>query len=130
MSYSPDARRLAVNAYKNSSWSLDTAAAHLGIARSALQLWVKRDQDGLSLEDRPRSGRPRKLTPQQLDRLRELTDLHPDWTQQRFADELNQEFEGLGLSQVVVCLSLGRLGITLKKNTSKPRNVTSRASSA
>ncbi|MEM1009965.1 MAG: helix-turn-helix domain-containing protein [Myxococcota bacterium] len=129
MSYSADARRLAVLAYKNSDWSLETTAQKLGVPRSALQRWLKRYDAQESLEDLPRSGRPPKLNQAQRLYFLELVQTHCDWTQQRLAQALNAKFEGLGASQVLICLELQRAGLTLKKNNSEPTNATPNESS-
>ena len=129
MSYSADARQLAINAYRNSDWSIETTAKNLGIAKATLQNWLDRDKQGESLEDRPRPGRPRNMSPAHTERLVELTQLHPDWTQQMFADALNQEFEELALTQPNISVELKALDISLKKKrsgqTRSPQNASS-----
>ena len=119
MSYSADARQLAINAYRNSDWSIETTAKKLGIAKATLQSWLDRDKQGESLEDRPKPGRPKVMSPAHTQRLVELTQQHPDWAQQMFADALNQEFEGLTLTQPSISVELKSLGISLKKKRSE-----------
>ena len=134
MSYSPDARQLAINVYRNSDWSIATAAKMLGIAKATLQEWLERDQAGESLEDRSRCGRPPRLNDVQRRRLVELTEQHSDWIQQRYADALNAEFPDLHLTQPDISIELKRAGISLKKNsgapTSRPASESSSAPSA
>lgn len=119
MSYSPDARKMAIHAYKNSGRSIETTAKHLGIAKATLQEWLERDKRGESLEDRPKSGHPRRLNPQQVEYLIELTQEHPDWIQQRFADEMNQKFSDLHITQAGISDELKRAGISLKKTVAR-----------
>ena len=127
MSYSPDARRLALNAYRSAGWSLAQGARHLGVSRATLTEWLRRDERGESLEDRPRSGRTPLFGDEHKARLLELAREHPDWTQQRYADALNAEFEGLGVSQPQICTALKRAGVSFKKKSGAP---TRRAASA
>lgn len=115
MSYSADARQLAVKLYRNSGWSQREAAEKLGISARTLQEWVSRDKAGDTFEDRPRSGHPRRLEPAQVERLLALTREHTDWTQQQYADQLNAEFTGLSITQPGVSLELKRARISLKK---------------
>jgi transposase len=106
---------MAVEAYYNSGQSLEDVAKICGVAKNTLYNWVKRERANESFEDRPRSGKPRKLNEKHMDRLIELTQQHPDWTQQRFVDQMNREFEGLGLKQPCLCVTLKRARISLKE---------------
>ena len=122
VSYSADARRLAINVYKNSEWSIRETAKILELSPTSLHEWVKRDEAGESLEDRVRQtpAVPRRLTPEQVDALLELTEQHPDWTQQRYAERLNELFDGLSISQQGVSHELKRAKVTFKKKRGAP----------
>jgi transposase len=115
MSYSADARQIAVNIYNNTEMSVKEAADALGISPTTLQEWRGRVKASESLEDRHRPGRPPKLKPEHIKRLIELTQLYPDWTQQKFADALNEEFEELCVDQPMISMTFKRQNISLKK---------------
>lgn len=116
MSFSADARQLAVNTYENTTMSVRDTAAACGISPTTLQKWRGRVKADESLEDRKRSGRPPKLSPEHVKKLVELASLHPDWTQRMFADALNEEFEGISVSQPMICITFKREKISFKKN--------------
>lgn len=115
MSYSADARQFAINIYEKTEMSVREVADAFGISPTTLQEWRGRVKASESLEDRHRPGRPPKLKPEHIKRLIELTQLHPDWTQQRFADTLNEEFEGLRVDQPMISTTFKREKISLKK---------------
>ena len=116
MSYSKDARQLALKVYHNSGLSLEATAKMLEISKTTLHEWVKREQRQESLEDRPRPGRPRVLTEEHRARLLELTQLYPDWTQEQYAQKLQDEFQQLTVSQPIISMEFQRHQITLKKS--------------
>ncbi len=116
MSYSKDARQLALKVYHNSGLSLEATAKMLEISKTTLHEWVKREQRQESLEDRPRPGRPRVLTEEHRARLLELTQLYPDWTQEQYAQKLQDEFQHLTVSQPIISMEFQRHQITLKKS--------------
>lgn len=115
MSYSADARKLAVNVYKNSDWSIEVTAKNLDISARILQKWLNRSKLNKSLEDKPQTGRPRRLSEEQVQYLVKLTQDHPDWIQQAYANALNERFEGLSITQPGVSHELKRARISLKK---------------
>lgn len=121
MSYSADARQFAVSVYEKTDMSLRKVAATFGISTTTLQEWRGRIKASESLEDRQRSGRPSKLKPEHIKRLIELTELYPDWTQQKFADTLNEEFEGLHVNQPMISITFKREKISLKKTMGSGR---------
>src|SRR6185437_16952055 len=56
-------RRLQIQTLLQLGWSVDRISKQAGCARRTVLTWKRRFAEGSSEQDRPRSGRPRKLTP-------------------------------------------------------------------
>lgn len=128
MAYSKDLREKAIAHYENSSDSLQKTADIFGVSIRTLQDWRTLHQKGIDLQYQTSPGRPKKLNPQQEQRLAQLTEEFPDWTQQSFADALAKE-AGIKINQQLVSETLQRLGITLKKSSggqTKPKVIESK----
>ena len=95
-------RRRAVELRKR-GWRVKRIAAALGVSRVSVSKWLSRDRQcpgGQSWRTRPRSGRPRKLTQDQMDMIPSMLSSGAEawgfrgdlWTCPRVADILRWQF--------------------------------------
>lgn len=68
-------------------------------------------------------GRQRQISPIQEAVLEALVQQHPDWTEDRYAEELAKA-HGIVASPATVGRTIRRLGYSVKKKRSSPRNAT------
>ena len=91
------------------------AAQHFGVSPRSIERWMARHRAGASLADRPRSGRPPRLVPEQCTILRDLVLAHPDATLPDHADRL-EATTGVRYSPSHLSRLLHRLDLPLKKS--------------
>ena len=91
------------------------AAQLFGVSSRTIERWLARHRAGLSLADRPRSGRPPRLAPEQEATLRDLVLAHPDATLPEHADRLAVT-TGIRYSPSHLSRLLRRLDLPLKKS--------------
>jgi transposase len=115
--YSVDLRQRVLKAYDEEKWTVGQIAERFNVG----QWWVyklKRQRkrgDGIA----PRKGKvgqPRRLGPEQLDRLTRYVDQHPDATLERIHEKL-----GASCTTVTIHHTLRRLGYRYKKNAAGQR---------
>ena len=66
MSHLTERERAAVSILLHEGYNKSTIASQLGVSRHTVYRWIDENQ---SLHDRPRSGRPRKLSQEQVNWL-------------------------------------------------------------
>jgi transposase len=91
------------------------AAQHFGVSLRSIERWVARHRAGLPLADRPRSGRPPRLRPEQERILRALVLAQPDATLLEHTDRLAAA-TGIRYSPSHLSRILRRLDLPLKKS--------------
>jgi transposase len=91
------------------------AAQRFRVSIRSLERWLARHRRGEPLADRPRSGRPPKLAPEQYPVVCELVAAHPDATLPELARHLAAAI-GVQLSPSHLSRVLARLGLSLKKS--------------
>ncbi len=91
------------------------AATRFRVSLRTIYRWLARARRGESLADKPRSGRPPKLTPEQVPVLRDLVQAQPDATLPGHAARLAAA-TGVRLSPSHLSRLLKRLDLPLKKN--------------
>jgi transposase len=94
---------------------LGEAATRFRVSVRTLSRWLARHRRGERLADKPRSGRPPKLRPEQIPVLRELVQAQPDATLIELAARL-EAATGVRLSPSHLSRLLRRLGLPLKKS--------------
>lgn len=118
MAYSKDLREAALRHYDESEDSIRSTAEVFGVSSYTFRRWLEASRRGEEQVYGTSPGRTRKLSEEGEERLVKLVEEHPDWTQEMFAQALNEEFE-LELNQPNISRALARLGITLKKRNSE-----------
>jgi len=108
-----DLRELAVAAVDAGVLRSEVVRAYR-IAPRTLERWFARHRTGEGVTDRPRSGRPPKLAPDQYPYLRALVAQRPDATLVAHVERLAAT-TGVHLSPSHLGRLLRRLGLTLKK---------------
>lgn len=91
------------------------AAQRFRVSVRTIYRWLARHRRGEALADRPRSGRPPKLSPAQYAVLRELVQAQPDATLPEHAARLIAA-TGIQLSPSHLSRLLQRLNLPLKKS--------------
>lgn len=91
------------------------AAQHFRVSVRTIYRWLARHRRGEGLAERPRSGRPPKLTPAHEPELRTLVLSHPDATLPEHAARL-EAATGVRLSPSHLSRVLRRFELPLKKN--------------
>lgn len=94
---------------------LSEAAHHFRVSVRTIYRWLARARRGEHLADRPRSGRPPKLAPEQVPVLRELVLAQPDATLAEHAARL-EAATGIDLHPAHLSRVLRRLDLPLKKS--------------
>ena len=91
------------------------AATRFRVSVRTIYRWLGRHRRGESLAERPRSGRPPKLTPAHEPQLRTLVAAQPDATLPEYAARL-EAATGVRLSPSHLSRILRRLNLPLKKS--------------
>ena len=91
------------------------AGQRFGVSLRTIERWMARHRAGASLADRPRSGRPPRLVPEQESLLRDLVVAHPDATLPEHADRLAAT-TGVRYSPSHLSRLLRRLDLPLNKS--------------
>jgi transposase len=91
------------------------AARLFRVSIRTIYRWLARQRRGESLAERPRSGRPPKLSPARYDALRAVVQTQPDATLPQHAARLAAA-TGIQLSPSQLSRLLHRLNLPLKKN--------------
>jgi transposase len=91
------------------------AAKRFRVSIRTIYRWLARARQGESLADKPRSGRPPKLAPEQVPVLRELVQAQPDATLPEHAARL-ADATGVRYSPAHLSRLLARMNLPLKKH--------------
>jgi transposase len=85
-----------------------------GVPRRTQRRWRQWQRERRSLADRPRSGRPRTIPPDQEDLLRRQVAAHPDATLAEHCAQWQTD-HGVRPSEATMCRRLAALGLPLKQ---------------
>jgi len=113
-----DLRERAVAAVHAGMARPEVARAY-GVSLRSIERWVARGRRGEGLADRPRPGRPPKVSLAQRPALAAQAAAHPDATLARHR-ALWEAATGARLGLSTVARELRRLGLTVKKNARRP----------
>lgn len=94
----------------------------LGTSKSKVSYWICKHKSGLSLEDKPRSGRPSKLTKEQFEKLKNVLQKKPQekrfggqsmgWTTSMALKYIEEKFK-VSYTQRNITKLLHKLGLSL-----------------
>jgi transposase len=108
------------------AWTSGLSAAEIertiGVSRSNLQRWKRKQAVGQSLEPGHAPGRRRLIAPEAEAQLRAQVAAHPDATLAEHCARWAATEAGSVVSPATMCRSLRRLGLPLKKRPSLPVN--------
>lgn len=106
---SKDTRERAVTAYKNGV-SADEICKNFGICRKTLYLWRKREAEDGDLSPKPKGHRPRALSPEDMEQIRELRMKDSSLYVREIGEKL-----GLTCHLSILWRALKEMGFTYKK---------------
>lgn len=91
----PSSHRERQRALVQALWDRGVRSAYViskqwRIPHATAKRYLARLRAGQSLDEKPRSGRPRKLTPALRKRLGQIKSLHPKWSARKYAQELSK----------------------------------------
>jgi putative transposase len=123
---SEDLRWRVIRAWQKKKSSTKELAAQFGIGEATVKRWRKRFLATKSIKPLPRGGgMPRKIKPEQEPIVAALVQAHPDWSEDKYAEQLAAE-HGVEASAACVGRVIRRLGYSVKKRRSSPKSVTVR----
>lgn len=118
--YGLDLRTRIVEAYENGEGSVRELAERFKVAVGTVQSYRKLKRSTGRLDPLPVSGGVAPiLGAEELKKVRQLVEEHPDATTEELADELARQ-HGIAVSRPTMGHALQRLGITRKKHSMRP----------
>ena len=119
---SKDLRERFVRAWKSERETTVQLAARFGIREATVSRWKRLVREtGSTLPRAHGGGQRRRIQGEKERELQRLVEKHPDWTEAEFTEELRKN-HSLSVSAVTVGRAIRRMGYTVKKRPSKPRN--------
>lgn len=119
---SEDLRDRIVSAWLSGGYTSDELAERFEVGRATVTRLKRRYRETNSVKPKPHAGgRRRQISPIQEAVLESLVQQHPDWTEDRYAEELAKA-HGIVASPATVGRTIRRLGYSVKKKRSWRRN--------
>jgi transposase len=116
-----DLRTRIVESYENQEGSVREIAERFKVSPGTVQSYLNLKRTTGRLDPRPVSGGTKPLLgAEELEKVRQVVEEHPDATTEELADELARRHIG-AVSRPTMGRALQRLGITRKKNTARDR---------
>lgn len=113
--YSLDLRQKIIETYENESISQRKLAKRFRVAPSFVTRLLKQYRQTGELSPKPRPGRPRKLSSQQIELIQSLVEAQPDITLGELCEALKAQV-GVRVSTPTMCRVMKHLNLTRKKN--------------
>jgi len=115
--YSLDLRQRVLKACDEQKWTVVEIAERYKVGRWWVHKLQRQRRSGLGIAPRKgKAGQPRRLGPEQLNRLEQIVAKHPDATLEEINDQLR-----CGCTAVTIHNTLRRLGYRYKKNAAGQR---------
>lgn len=115
--YSLDIRQRVLKAYDEGKWTVGQIAERFNVGEWWVHKLKRQRKAGLGIGARKgKVGQPRRLSPEQLSRLEQYVDKHPDATLEQIGEEL-----AVACTTVTIHNTLRRLGYRYKKNATGQR---------
>ena len=121
---SEDLRWSIIHAWRKRQLTTRELADQFGVGEATVKRLKKRFLTTKSVARSPHGGgTPRKIRPEQESVVATLVQEHPDWREDQYAEHLAEHY-GIRASAVTVGRVIRRLGYSVKKRRSSPRNAT------
>lgn len=117
--YSLDLRQKIIETYENEPISQRQIAERFRVAQSVVTRLLKQYRETGQLAPKPRPGRPRTLSPEQLQAVKDLVSANPDITLGELCQALDEQ-SGVSVSESTMCRVMKRLNLTSKKKALHP----------
>lgn len=117
--YSLDLRQKIIDTYENEPISQRQIAIRFRVAQSVVTRLLKQYRETGQLAPKPRPGRPRALSPDQVQVVQDLVSATPDITLGELCEALNKQL-GIEVSESTMCRVMQRLNLTSKKKALHP----------
>jgi transposase len=115
--YSLDLRQRVLKAYDENKWTVGQIAERFKVGEWWVHKLKRQRQAGGGIGPRKgKVGQPRRLGPEQLNRLEQYVDKHPDATLEQIHEKI-----GVACTLVTIHHTLRRLGYRYKKNAAGQR---------
>lgn len=129
-SLSEDLRRRIINAWQKKKLTTKELAELFDVGEATVTRLKKTFRETKSVAPKPHGGgNPPRITKEQEPLVQALVQQHPDWTEAQYAKELGQR-HGISASAVTVGRVVRRLGYSVKKRPSLPKNAIGPTSSS
>lgn len=117
--YSLDLRQKIIETYENESISQRKLAKRFRVAPSFVTRLLKQYRQTGELSPKPRPGRPRKLSLEQIELIQSLVEAQPDITLGELCEALKAQV-GVRVSTPTMCRVMKHLNLTRKKKSLHP----------
>ncbi|MGB5972178.1 MAG: IS630 family transposase, partial [Nodosilinea sp.] len=117
--YSLDLRQKIIETYENEPISQRQIANRFRVAPSVVTRLLKQYRETGQLAPKPRPGRPRALSPEQEQVVKDLVSATPDINLGELCQALNEQ-SGVSVSESTMCRVMKRLNLTSKKKALHP----------
>lgn len=126
---SEDLRWRIINAWKKKHLTSVELAERFGVGEATVKRLKRTYRETKGVSRKPHGGgMPRLIQPEQESVVEALVQQHPDWRERTYAEYL-AEHHDIHVSGVTVGRVIRRLGYSVKKSPSSPRNATGPTSS-
>ncbi len=119
-----DLRKRVINAWQKKKLTTEELADIFGIGEATVKRWQRQYRETKSLAPKPHGGgNPPRIAKEDWPKVQALVQQHPDWTEEQYAKTLEKE-HGIRASSVTVGRVIRKLGYSVKKRPSSPKNGT------
>lgn len=127
---SEDLRWRIIKAWQKKKLTTKQLAELFGVGEATVTRLKKTYRDTKGVAPKPHGGgNPRRIAVEDEPIVEALVQRHPDWTEEHYAKEL-REHHGIAASSVTVGRVIRKLGYSVKKRVSSPKNATGPMSSS
>jgi transposase len=127
---SEDLRWRIINAWQKKKLTSKQLAELFGVGEATITRLKKTFRDTKSVAAKPHGGgNPPRISKENVPLVESLVQRHPDWSEAQYAKELTER-HGISASSVTVGRVIRRLGYSVKKRPSSPKNAIDPTSSS
>ncbi len=127
---SEDLRWRIIKAWQKKKLTSKQLAELFDVGEATITRLKRTFRDTKSVAAKPHGGgNPPRISKENEPLVEALVQQHPDWSEERYAQELSEK-HGIAASSVTVGRVIRRLGYSVKKRPSSPKNATAPTSSS